>query len=796
MRVPLSWLAEYVDIDDIDTLANACAGLGLKVEAVHRPGEAFEGVVVGEVRAIADHPRADNLVLVDVVAGDSERRIVCGARNFVAGDRVPVALPGARLVDGVQIEKRTFKGEGSDGMLCSAKELGLGDDHSGIMVLPAGAEVGSDVREALGLNDVVFEFEIKPNRPDAMSIVGVARDLAALKGADLRLPDTTVVESGPPVEGTTGVTVEDVLGCPRYLARVIRGVRVGPSPSWVQSRLSLGGYRPISNVVDATNFALLVLGHPLHAFDLDLLGEKRIVVRRASRGEQIVTLDLQERTLDPEDLVIADASRAVAIAGVMGGAETEVSGHTTDILLESAYFDPVSILRTSKRHGLRTEASARFERGADPNAASSAADYAARLIAEWSEGVVAAGVIDRYPAPRQPITVSLRPGRANLLIGKRLSSGRMITLLDRLGFSPVKENGRIVAEVPTRRPDVTIEADLIEEITRLQGYDSVPARLPSGRYRAGSLTRDQLLIRRMRRHLAGAGLWEAQTSSLVGPDDLARMDYPEGHEALDAIGLVNALSVEESLLRPSLLPGLVTAVARNVARRNLSPRFFEIGRCFVRADDVLPAEPLRLGIAMHGVIAQEWHSAPRKMDFFDLKGVVEALVDVLRIPEVTYEPLESVPFHPTRAAAVIIEGKSIGVIGEISPAIGARYDLPDVIAAGELALDPLLEAARLPQVREAAKFPAGLVDLAVEVHEEVPAAAVVDTARSAGGDYLEEVRIFDVYRGEQIAPGNKSIAMSLRFRRPDRTLTDSEVHGWRDAIADAIAEAHGGRIRA
>lgn len=797
MRVPLSWLAEYVDFDpDPDALASKLTGVGLKVETVHRPGAGLEGVVVGEVLEIRDHPRADNLILAEVSTGDSKRQIVVGARNFAAGDKVPVALPGARLPGGVVIERQTKRGEASEGMLCSARELGIGEDHTGILVLAPESETGSDVRRLLGLDDAILEFEINPNRPDAMSLLGVAREVAALDGSELRVPDTSVRESGPSIEGAAGVTIEDVTGCPRYLARVIRGVRVGPSPGWVQMRLFQAGYRPISNVVDATNYALLVTGHPMHAFDLDRLVQRRIVVRRAKSGERIVTLDEEERTLDPDDLVIADATHAVAIAGVVGGKDTEVSEATTDILLESAYFDPVSILRTSKRHGIRTEASARFERGMDPGAVDQAAAYAASLISDWAGGEVATGTIDRYPEPRRPVAVSLRPERANLVLGTRLSSDQMTSALSRLGFEVTMQDGAIRAVVPTRRPDVTIEADLIEEIARLEGYDSVPSRLPSGRNRAGALAGDRLFLRRIRHLLTAAGVWEAQNSSLIGPADLDKIGYPEGHPARKAIRLVNALSSEESVLRPSLVPGLLASIARNVARRNLSVRLFEIGRCFLPADDLLPEEPLRLGFALHGPLDQEWHTPSREMDFYDLKGALEVVFAGLRISKAGYRPVEEVPFHPTRAASVVIDETTVGTIGEIAPGVAERYDLPYRAIVGELEVQALLERARPPRVPESGRFPAALVDLAIEVPEEVPAGEVLATARSSGGEHLEEARIFDLYRGEQIAKGNKSIAISLRFRHPDRTLTDAEALRWRDAIADAIVAAFGGRVRA
>lgn len=797
MRVPLSWLADHVDLPaDADELASRLTAAGLKVEAVHRPGAGVEGVVVGEVVAIEPHPRADRLIVAAVRLADGERRIVVGARNFAPGDRVPVAVPGARLPGGAEIVRRPIGGVASEGMLCSARELGVSDDHSGILVLPQSAKVGADVRAVLGLGEVVFELEITPNRPDAMSLLGIAREVAAFAGGEVRAPEAAPREGAAPASALAGVAVEDPAGCPRYLARVIRGVAAGPSPDWVQRRLQAAGVRPVSNVVDATNYALLVTGHPMHAFDQDRLAEGRVVVRRARAGERLTTIDGEDRALDPDDLVIADAARPVALAGVMGGADTEVSGGTVNVLLESAWFDPRSIFRTSKRHGLRTEASARFERGADPNNVAAAADHACRLILDWAGGELAAGAIDVYPSPVEPWRVALRPERANHVLGTSLAAGEMAAALRSLGLEPEMDGGLITVTVTTRRADLRIEEDLIEEVARVAGYDAIPSRLPAG-MRSGGLTREQKLLRRVRAVLAGLGVAEAQTSSLLGPAHLERMAYPAGHEALGALRLANALVVDESLLRPSLLPGLAAAVARNAARRNLTVRLFEAGSCFLPSGEVLPREPLRLAIALHGPVPQEWHGPERELDFYDLKGVVETLLDALRTGEARFTPAtDAAPLHPGRAAALAVGGRSLGVLGQCGPEAARRLELPHPLLLAELDLAAILELAEPPaEVPEPARFPAVHIDLAVAVPEEVPAADVIAAARGAGGDALEEVRLFDVYRGEQVGEGRKSVALALTFRRPDRTLTDDEAVAARDAIAAAMAESLGAEVR-
>ncbi|HEY8201894.1 MAG TPA: phenylalanine--tRNA ligase subunit beta, partial [Actinomycetota bacterium] len=502
---------------DVDRVAEGLTNAGLKVEAVHREGAGFHGVVVGEVRSVDPHPRAERLVLVEAdVGADELLHIVCGARNFAKGDRVPVAVVGATLPGDFTISERVVMGKTSHGMLCSGRELGVGEDHSGILVLPADAPLGAPVGDVLGLGEVVLEIEVTPNRPDAMSLLGIAREVAAFTGGELRPPAPELREGGDPVEALASVAIEDLEGCPRYLAMVLGEVDGGAaSPELAQRRLVAAGVRPVSAVVDATNYALLVTGHPMHAFDLDRLGGKRIVVRRAAPGERLTTIDGTDRELDPADLVIADASQPVALAGIMGGSDSEVSESTTRVLLESAYFDPASVLRTSKRHGLRSEASARFERGADPNGVADAARLAAALIQEWAGGVVAPGSIDVYPSPVLSRTVTLRPERVRLLLGLDLATGDMVGALERLGFGASDDGGVITATVPTRRPDVTGEEDLVEEIARHVGFDRIPSRVPRGLPEGGSLTREQQLLRVVRGLLVGGGLWEAYTSSLI-----------------------------------------------------------------------------------------------------------------------------------------------------------------------------------------------------------------------------------------------------------------------------------------
>ncbi len=791
MRVPLSWLKEFIDLElDPVLIADRLTAAGMKVEKIERQGADISGVVVGEVVAVLPHPGADRLVLVDVRLDSGERRVVCGAKNMVKGDKVPVALPGASVVGHPNFEARKIRGELSDGMLCSAAELGLSERiEPGILILPPESVVGADVRGVVGLDETVFELEINPNRPDAMSLIGIAREAAACFGGVVRLPSPTLRTGAQSVEPLVSIEVEDPQGCPRYLGRVITGVTFGSSPDWAQRRLKDAGIRPISAIVDATNYALLVTGHPLHAFDLDRLTDRKIVVRRARGGEKIVTIDGDTRSLDPDDLVIADAVAPVAIAGVMGGRESEVSETTTRVILESAYFDPRSIYRTSLRHGLRSEASSRFERGVDPNGASFAADLACSLIVEWAGGEVASGVIDVYPSVIANLPVTVRPDRVRAVLGVTFSNDEMFEALSRLGLSPEIRSESIEVTPPTSRNDLKAEEDLIEEVARVLGYDCIPSTLPMGRSRAGSMAPSERLVRKVRRTLAGAGLHEAWSSGLIGPQDLEFAGNPP------VVSLSNPLNQDQSLLRPSLLPGLTAAVVRNFARRNLDVRLFEVGRCFRPSNSLLPDEPLLLGIALGGVTVQRWDAPARELDLFDVKGVVEVLLRSLRI-NATFEEIDQSPYHALRAAAVKVDSEQVGIIGELKPEIIERLDAPYRIVLGEFDLGRLIQMHGSGEsAPEVGKYPAVLIDIAVSVPEAARAGDVTATATSAAGENLESIRLMDVYRGEQVGAGQKSLAFALSFRRLDRTLTEKEALSARDAIFKALVKVHGATPR-
>jgi phenylalanyl-tRNA synthetase beta chain len=799
MKVVWSWLREFVAVEvEPEEVADRLSLGALKVEGVERLGAGIEGIVVGSVVKVDEVPGADKVVLVTVDTGMDVRDIVCGARNYGPGDKVPVALPGARLPGGIEIGERTFRGVTSHGMLCSARELGLSDDHSGILVLRTEAALGTDVRTVLGLNEVVLDVEVTPNRADAMSVAGVAREVAALYGLPLTIPAPVVRDEGSPAASIAGVTVRDKRGCPRYLARIITRLRNGASPDWMQRRLTAAGMRPVSAVVDVTNYVLLERGHPTHAFDLGRLSGPTIVVRKARKGERMTTLDDVERVFAPEDLLICDAKRPVAVAGVMGGADAEVSPETTDVLLESAYFAPERVARTARRLGLRTEASVRFERGVDPNGPYAAAERVCELLVEVCGGSVAEGLIDasaRIPA-RKPIR--LRTARAAELIGAPLGAGEMTALLRSVSME-VTTAGRTALRVtpPSFRPDVAIEEDLVEEIVRLYGYDRIPETLPAGA-RTGGLSSEQMLRRLVRRIFLGCGLNEAQTLSLLSPTVPDRFGLPPDHGWRRLIRLANPLSEEESVLRPSLLPGLLLAAERNAARRLPDIALFEIGVTFDPTwhDDRsgrLPLETMRAAFVLAGTSPGGWHGE-RAYDIFDSKGILDAIASGIGATAPSFVTETYPELHPGRSAAVRVGETVIGLAGELHPRIARTLDLAGRVAVGEIDLEPLFASVAGRAALDLPRFPSADRDLAVVVSETTSAGDVTAAITQAAGETLESLTLFDVYRGEQIGAGNVSLAYRLAFRHPERTLTDEDVAGTMDSVLEAV-RARGWRTR-
>lgn len=795
MRVPLSWIRDFAPIDASPrAVADALNEAGLIVDAVDVPGRDVIGVVAARVLGVEDHPGADNLTLVDIDQGGRQTRVVCGARNLTAGDVVPYAPPGAVLPGGFTLERRKIRGEVSDGMLCSARELGLGDEHDGILHLPTSAGLGEDVRETLGLNDVIFDLDITPNRPDAMCVVGVARDLAAKFGVELNVPEPAAVAHDAPAEDGT-VEILDTQRCPRYVA-ITGSVTVGEAPDWLVRRLTLSGLRPISNVVDATNYVLLERGQPLHAFDRGLLGGGGIRVRRAADGERLTTLDGIERLLTGDDLLICDAHDVPqAIAGVMGGSRAEVHAGTSQILLESAYFQPEGVLRTSKRLGLRTDASARFERGVDPNGTELAARRAWEIMTETAAGAIGGSPVDMYPEAVLRPRITLRTERVNALLGVQVTAEEITRHLGAIGLDVAEGDGpgHLRVDVPTFRPDIEREVDLVEEVARLHGYNRVPRTLPRPAGQVGALTTEQRERRRIRQILTGRGCSEALSLSLVSASDLGRAGYPGV-----GIELENPLRVEESLLRPAVLPGILRALALNTAHGLSDVQLFEIGHVFhpPRGGAVLPDEREHLAVVLGGRIARVPHEPDRAVELADVVGVVEAIAAALDLKDWALEPARRPGLHPGRSAAVFADGAEVGALGEVAPEVIGAMELVAPVVALEINLDGLLAASRRPRrFQEVSRYPASLIDLAFVVPVGQPSQRMLRTLRKAGGDLLEDVELFDVFQSESLGHERVSLAFRLRFRAADRTLTDQETGALRQACIDAVLHDHPAELR-
>ena len=797
MLVPYNWLKELVEFDySADELAEKLTMAGLEVETIVRRGKQGSGVIVGAIESVEPHPNADRLVLCKVDAGDQMLNIVCGATNMAPGDKVPVALHGATLPGGVRIKKGKIRGAESEGMLCSAKELELGEDADGIMILPARLEVGADLSSALGLDEPILDVQVTPNRCDWTSMVGVAREVAVMAGTPLQMPEISFRKGEVPIDTLTSVQIDDPEMCPRYAARVMRGVRVGPSPDWMQDKLVKGGLRPINNVVDATNYVLLELGQPLHAFDYDLLAENRIVVRRAHHGEQIVTLDGEERALLPDILVIADAVKPVAIAGIMGGRETEVTATTGNILIESAYFDPGTIRRGSKKMGLSTEASYRFERGADPEMVLAAADRAAGLIQELAGGELAVGTIDNYPQRFTPAQVHLRPARANALLGTDMSEAEMADMLGKLAFDVESRDAQLSVTVPSFRGDVRREADLIEEIARVRGYDRITSTRPRAAVVLPRRNEEFAFSKEVTDALLSLGMTEIITLSFSCPEDMERMGSANAADQM--VTLMNPMTERQSALRASLIPGIMWTLERNSRRGRPDCTVFEVGRIFTPSSTgTQPDETLMVaGAVMGEAIAHHWQRSGTDGDFYYLKGLVAALLDKLHCPDVSFQTGTHPALSDKACAEICVGGTVSGFTGEVREAVRDRFGVADPVFVFELNLDLLRPLSGvLPLHQPIPKFPSSGRDLAIIVAEQVRAQDLIALILSTGGEIVRDVTLFDLYRGSQIPAGMKSLAFSIKYLATDRTLTDEEVNRLHQKITEALAVKFHARVR-
>ncbi|WP_165055795.1 MULTISPECIES: phenylalanine--tRNA ligase subunit beta [unclassified Adlercreutzia] len=822
MKVSLKWLSEYVDVPtDIKAFCDKLDLTGTGVEGVEKTGAALDGIVVGHVLTCEAHPDSDHMhvVTVDVGAGEPVQ-IVCGAPNIAAGIKVPVATVGAVLPGDLKIKKSKLRGVASCGMCCSQRELGFGSDHSGIWVLPEDAPVGEPIADYLKMTDTVLDLEITPNRPDCLSVVGFAREVGAMYRQNWRDPlgamaaELSLDASGAPVDEAVSVTVEDAVRCPRYTARVIRGCKVGPSPDWMVERLAAIGQRSINNIVDVTNYVLFLLGQPLHAFDLGKLtgadGRAHVVVRAARDGERLTTLDGEQRVLTPDMTVIATPERgAVALAGVMGGLDTEVTDETCDIFLEAATFEAGRTSRTSRNLGLISESSLRYERGVDDQGMVERSAAAAALIAAVSGGTVSAaagnesGCVDVWPAPSEPARLAFRIPRFCGMMGADIPRDFVVDVLARLGceVADTADADVLAVVAPTFRPDLEREIDLYEEVLRLWGMDRIAPTLPASPDRVGVRTDEQRKRDVINDTLRACGLNETMTYSFAEPGDLARLRMsPEGLGA--PVELLNPLNADQSVMRQSVIPGLLRSVAYNQSRGVHNVQLYEIGTVFSTAEGrKKPKERKKVAAVMAGAMHEAgWNTAAVPFDFFDGKGVLESLARELALPKVRFRALasEDAPhLQPGRAAEMLSGGTVIGWVGELHPLAVDAFDATAPVVAFELDLGALVKAScpARPYV-DVPTFPAVSVDQAFVVAEDVAHEKMLQCMTSAGGKLLESVQLFDVYRDEErVGAGKKSMAYALTYRAADRTLTSEEVEKAHNRLVTKVCKATGAEVR-
>jgi phenylalanyl-tRNA synthetase beta chain len=815
MKVTLNWLKQYVDFNwSPEELTERLTMLGLEVEGVQKIAAAFDGIVVAQVVTRDKHPNADKLSVCRVNDGTGERQIVCGAQNFKAGDKVPLILPGASLplkpgeTEPFTIKIGKIRGVESHGMMCSHEELGIDPEaiglkkEDGLLILREDAKVGQPFAEYLGRSgsDVVYDLEVTPNRPDLNSVIGIAREIAALTGNALRIPTFNIQHSTFNVQDCVAVRIEDSELCPRYTARVVKGVKVGPSPEWLRGTLEKVGIRSISNVVDATNYVMLEAGQPLHAFDYHLIakgvdGKPTLVVRRAAANEKFKTLDNQERTLTNEMLLIADEQKGIALAGVMGGANTEINNSTVDVLIESAYFTPVNIRRTSKQLGLRSESSYRFERGADVNICDWASQRAVQLILETAGGQAAEGVVDVCPKSTEPKQITLHFSKSKDLLGIGISHADQISCLNKLGLkTTAQQPGECTFAIPSWRVDLKREVDLIEEVGRLYGVDKIPSTPPRGALGANAFDPIYDQIGEARRILTGLGLIEAQGQTLIAKSEV------RSQKSEEIVSLANPLSSDMDVLRPSLLPGLIHSLRHNVSRKNYDVALFETGRVFTNANGQTK-ENRSLAIAITGQRALPfWSGGERdaKFDAYDLKGLVEEFLDQFGLRGIAFGKRPESTALYLESAAVTLGGKlPLGESGQLLPALAKKYDLRDTVFLAEFNLDLLL-AKRNPakSFKALPQFPSSRRDVAMLVPETTTHESVLQTVKQAKAANLESVELFDVFRGKGIPEGRKSLAYAFTYRATDKTLTDSDVNTAHETILAVLKTQLNAELRA
>ncbi len=774
MNVPMSWLKQYVDIDvEIKTFEDRMTMSGSKVEKIEESGKEITKVVAGKITQVSAHPNADKLRIMQVeVGGERPLQIVTAAANVQLGDVVPVALDGATLAKGLKIKTGKLREELSEGMFCSVEELGFDEKdiedapHNGVYIFKNAIEIGSDVKPYFGLGEIVVEYEITSNRSDCFSILGIAREAAATFNKSFKFPEIKVQEVAGDANSMATIQIENDVLCPRYAARIIKNVKVGPSPKWLKDRLLSAGLRPINNIVDITNYMLLEFGQPMHAFDYDKLAGHSIVVRTAHEGEKMTTLFGDELNLDPSMLVIADVEKPVAIAGVMGGEDTKVTEDTQTILFECANFNGYSIRQTSKKLGLRSDSSIKYTKGLDPNTIALALERAAGLISEVGAGEVIKGVIDVYPNVRKPLTISYDPDWINKFLGTRLSEEEIVSYFRALEFKVDTQAKNVT--IPTFRPDVTMMVDLAEEIARLYGYDRIEPTLERGKPTIGRKNFEQCICDEIRSFMSMYGIHGALTYTFESPKVFDKLNVSQTSALRNPLKITNPLGEDFSIMRTTTLNGILSSLSTNYNRRVENAALYEIGKVYIKQDDEeLPKEIKKLTIGMYG----------KDTDFFSLKGVVEALIKRIHIVDSQVTRNSELEFmHPGRCANLMIGGKYAGYFGEIHPQTAKNYELDVKTYMAELDLNILLENINQDiTFKPLPKYPSTARDIAMLVKEEVLVGEIEKTINERGGKLLEDVKLFDIYQGKQIEEGYKSVAYKLTFRAEDRTLKDEEV---------------------
>ncbi|TCZ74617.1 phenylalanine--tRNA ligase subunit beta [Paenibacillus albiflavus] len=818
MKVSYQWLSQYVDVSGYtgEDLAEKLTRSGIEVDIVENRNNGVSDVVVGYVKMKEKHPDADklNVCIVDV-GQEEDLQIVCGAPNVAAGQKVPVAVIGAVLPGDFKIKRAKLRGVESQGMICSAKELGMNDKllpkeiQEGILVLPEDTEIGTSILDVLALNDKVLDLDLTPNRSDALSMIGVAYEIAAILGREIKLPnpecDLASMMTSEEVQTSDriGVTIAENELCTHYSIRLIEGVEVTSSPLWMQNRLMAAGIRPINNIVDITNYVMLEYGQPLHAFDADKLADDRIEVRLAEAGEKLVTLDDVERELEPHMLVIADGEKPIALAGVMGGANSEVTSSTTRIALESAKFAGKSVRKTSRQLGLRSEASLRFEKEVDPARVIAALNRAAVLMSEYAHGKIAKGIAETHISDPAPVSIELSLARVNGYLGMELTQEQVKSIMGRLYFEYEElSDSSLLVHVPSRRGDITLDVDLIEEVARLHGYDHIPATLISGETTPGSLTREQAIRRMIRNIMTQSGLHEVLGYSLVRADQSEML--PSMYPQAKPIGLAMPMSEDRSVLRTSLVPNMIETAIYNRNRKNENLALFEMGKVFITEETTLtkqPEEKMLLSALIAGKrLGEHWsYKSVDNVDFYDLKGVFERVLSYFGIQNITFEQAAPAGFHPGRTAEIVLkqaEGRRvIGRMGQLHPALQKQQDLDDTYVL-EVELEPIIaEANDLIVYKILPRYPSVTRDLALVVDSAVPVGQMEQVIHESAGKLLESLHVFDIYSGDKLGGNKKSVAFSLVYRAAERTLQDEEIAEVQEKVLNALQQTFSAELR-